>query len=91
MYRALSAVAPSLGVTVAQAAVDGEIDGPDAGLAALDRIDGADRFQPSWTTRAHLLARRGDLRRAALMYQTAIELTPDPATRAYLSLRADAL
>ncbi len=37
-----------------------EIDGPDAGLRALDAIDdpAVERFQPAWTTRAHLLARR---------------------------------
>ena len=58
LYRALIEVAPSLGAAVALAAVDGEIDGPDAGLRALDAIDdpAVDRFQPAWTTRAHLLA-----------------------------------
>ena len=58
LYRALLRVAPSLGAAVALAAVDGEIDGPDAGLRALDAIDdpAVDRFQPAWTTRAHLLA-----------------------------------
>lgn len=45
---------------MALAAVDGQIDRPAAGLAALDRIDGADRFQPAWSTRAHLLVRIGD-------------------------------
>ena len=38
LHRALLRVAPSLGAAVALAAVDGEVDGPDAGLRALDAI-----------------------------------------------------
>jgi RNA polymerase sigma-70 factor (ECF subfamily) len=38
LYRALVRVAPSLGAAVALAAVDAQIDGPDAGLRALDAI-----------------------------------------------------
>ena len=65
LYRALLRVAPSLGAAVALAAVDGEIDGPDAGLRALDAIDdpAVERFQPAWSTRAHLLAAAGRSRR----------------------------
>ena len=37
LHRALVQVAPSLGAAVALAAVDGEIDGPAAGLRALER------------------------------------------------------
>ncbi len=68
------------------AAVDGELDGPDAGLRALDAIDdpAAERFQPAWTTRAHLLARAGRTEPAAAAYRTAIELTTDPGVAEYL-------
>ena len=61
LYRALVRVAPSLGAAVALAAVEGQIDGPDAGLRALDAIadPAVDRFQPAWSTRAHLLAEAG--------------------------------
>ena len=61
LHRALLRVAPSLGAAVASAAVDGEVDGPDAGLRALDAITdpAIERFQPAWTTRAHLLAEVG--------------------------------
>lgn len=89
LYRALNALAPSLGVAVALAAVDGEIDGPDAGLAALDGLEGADRFQPAWTTRAHLLAARGDRDGSIGAYEHAIELTGDDAIRTYLSRLID--
>ena len=86
LYRALLRVAPSLGAAVAVAAVDGEIDGPDAGLRALDAIDdpAAERFQPAWSTRAHLLAAAGRGQAAAKAYRTAIELTTDRAVADYL-------
>ena len=60
LYRALVRVAPSLGAAVALAAVEGQIDGPDAGLRALDAVadTAVDRLQPAWSTRAHLLAGR---------------------------------
>jgi RNA polymerase sigma-70 factor, ECF subfamily len=89
LHRALLRVAPSLGAAVAAAAVDGEIDGPDAGLRALDGIDdpAVDRFQPAWTTRAHLLAEAGRAAEAADAYRRAIELTTDPGVAEYLFQR----
>jgi RNA polymerase sigma-70 factor, ECF subfamily len=86
LYRALLRIAPSLGAAVAAAAVDGEIDGPDAGLRALDAIDdpAAQRFQAAWSTRAHLLRRAGREREAAEAYRTAIELTNDYGVADYL-------
>jgi predicted RNA polymerase sigma factor len=86
LYRALLRVAPSLGAAAALAAVEGEIDGPAAGLRALDAIDdpAAERFQPAWTTRAHLLAEAGRVELAADAYRTAIELTTDSGVAEYL-------
>jgi predicted RNA polymerase sigma factor len=80
LHRALLRVTPSLGAAVASAAVDGELDGPDAGLRGLAAIDdpAAARFQPYWTTRAHLLAEAGRGTEAAESYRRAIELTADP-------------
>src|SRR3954462_1356200 len=48
LHRALLRAPPSLGPAVSSAAVDGELEGPDAGLRALDAIDdpAVDRFQP---------------------------------------------
>ncbi len=79
LYRALVRVAPSLGAAVALAAVEGQIDGPDAGLRALDAVadPAVDRFQPAWSTRAHLLAEAGRPAAAAHAYRVAIELTTD--------------
>jgi predicted RNA polymerase sigma factor len=89
LHRALLRVAPSLGAAVASAAVDGEVDGPDAGLRALDAITdpAVERFQPAWTTRAHLLAEAGREAEAAEAYRRAIDLTTDPGVAAYLSRR----
>ena len=89
LHRALLRVAPSLGAAVASAAVDGEIDGPDAGLRALDAISdpAVERFQPAWTTRAHLLAEAGRAAEAAEAYRRAIELTADPGVAEYLLRR----
>ncbi len=89
LHRALLRVAPSLGAEVASAAVDGEIDGPDAGLRALDAIDdpAVERFQPAWATRAHLLNHAGRHAEAADAYRRAIELTADPGVAEYLFLR----
>jgi len=89
LHRALLRVAPSLGAAVASAAVDGEIDGPDAGLRGLDAIDdpAVQRFQPAWTTRAHLLAEAGRVAEAAEAYRRAMELTTDPGVAEYLLRR----
>jgi RNA polymerase sigma-70 factor (ECF subfamily) len=86
LYRALLQTAPSLGAEVALAAVEGQIDGPDTGLHALDAIDSpaVERFQPAWSTRAHLLAVAGRKQAAADAYRTAIELTTDPRVADYL-------
>jgi predicted RNA polymerase sigma factor len=94
LHRLLHSVAPSLGSGVALAAVTAEVDGPAAGLAALDALlDGggppARRFQPARATRAHLLDRLGRAEEAAAAYQSALALTHDPAERQYLEHRRD--
>jgi predicted RNA polymerase sigma factor len=93
LHRGLLEVAPSLGAAVALAAVEGQIDGPDAGMRALDAIDdpAAERFQPAWTTRAHLLAQAGRTDAAADAYRSAIELTTDPGVADYLRDRLASL
>jgi RNA polymerase sigma-70 factor (ECF subfamily) len=93
LHRALLRVAPSLGAAVASAAVDGELDGPEAGLRALDAIGdpAVDRFQPAWTTRAHLLAEAGRVAEAVTAYRRAIELTADSGVAEYLLRRLQTL
>jgi predicted RNA polymerase sigma factor len=93
LHRALLRVAPSLGGAVALAAVDAEVDGPDAGLQTLDAITdpALQRFQPAWTTRAHLLAQAGRLDEARSAYRRAIELTNDRGVADYLRDRLESL
>ena len=87
LHRALVRVAPSLGASVALAVVDAEIDGPLAGLAALDAIAAVEQFQPGWTARAHLLELAGRMEAAAQAYRRAIDLTSDSGVVTYLSRR----
>ena len=94
LHRILHAVAPSLGSGVALAAVTAEVDGPAAGLAALDALlaeagEQARRFQPAKATRAHLLDRLGRAEEAVAAYESAISLTHDTAERQYLEHRRD--
>jgi RNA polymerase sigma-70 factor (ECF subfamily) len=91
LHRALLRLAPSLGAAVALAVIDGEVDGPEAGLHALDAIESAERFQPAWTARAHLLALAGQPQAAALAYRRAIDLTADAGVVGYLERRMTAL
>ena len=83
LYEALVTVAPTLGARVSLAATIGEVDGAEAGLAALDEIE-APRFQPAWATRAHLLAIAGRRVEARAAYDRAISLTTDAALRDHL-------
>lgn len=85
LHRALLREAPSLGAKVALAALDGELDGPESGLRALDAqgVAIAD-FQPAVVVRAHLLAAAGRWADAATSYRRAIELTSSPWVAEYL-------
>lgn len=87
LHRALVRVAPSLGAQVALAALDGEIDGPAAGLQALDALadPAVERFQPALAVRAHLLAGAGRVEEAARAYQRAIAATSDQGVAEYLA------
>jgi RNA polymerase sigma-70 factor (ECF subfamily) len=94
LHRTLHATAPSLGSTVALAAVTAEVDGAEAGLSVLDALAAeADRparlFQPAKATRAHLLDRLGRWEEAAAAYESAINLTHDTGERRHLERRRD--
>ena len=88
-HSALVTIAPTLGALVAHAAALARVEGPSAGLAALDAIedDAAQRFQPAWATRAHLLAEAGRDSDARAAYDRAISLTTEPGPRRYLERR----
>jgi len=71
-----------------------ELQGPDAGLAALEAV-GADRrltsYQPYWAARASLLGRIGSLDEARHAYELAIGMESDPAVREHLRRCCDDL
>jgi predicted RNA polymerase sigma factor len=94
LHRLLHTIAPSLGSGVALAAATAEVEGPAAGLAALDAElhDAGERarcFQPARATRAHLLDQLGRTEEAVAAYDGAIDLTHDTAERQYLQGRRD--
>lgn len=94
LHRLLHEMAPSLGSGVALAAATAEVEGPAAGLAALDALlqeagQQARCFQPARATRAHLLDRLGRSEEAVAAYTSAIDMTHDRAERQYLQDRRD--
>jgi RNA polymerase sigma-70 factor (ECF subfamily) len=93
LSEALGRVAPTLGARVALAAARARVDGPEAGLAVLDRADDPliDRFQPAWATRAQLLTESGRPAEAAIAYERAISLATEPAIRRFLLDRCRSL
>jgi predicted RNA polymerase sigma factor len=92
LYAALLLIAPTLGARVSYAVTVGEVDGAQAGLSELDRVEleseSASRFQPLWATRAHLLTELGRTTDARLAYERAISLTTDQVTRKRLEQKA---
>ena len=86
LYSAIVAMWPTLGSSVSFAAVIGRAEGPEAGLAALDRLQADDvaEFQPAWAARAYLLAAAGRAAEAERAYTRAIELATEPSVRRYL-------
>jgi predicted RNA polymerase sigma factor len=89
LTEALAHVARTRGTRVALAAARAHVDGPEAGLAELNRDQDplVDRFQPAWATRAQLLAEAGLLEAAGVAYRRAISLTTEPSVRRFLEHR----
>lgn len=88
-YEQLIRISPTLGTRTGHAAAVGEANGPEAGLAVLDRIDPDDvsAYQPYWAVRAHLLQRLGKTSEAVDAFDRAIGLAEDPAVRQFLLQR----
>ncbi|KZS63683.1 hypothetical protein A4G26_00985 [Mycobacterium kansasii] len=77
------------GSRVLRPVVGAELDGPDAGLSALDAIadPAVERFQPAWAARARLLVTAGRPAAAAKAYRAAIDLSTDAGVVKYLQRR----
>ncbi|GGC96742.1 RNA polymerase subunit sigma-24 [Tersicoccus solisilvae] len=91
VYDRLLLLDPSPVVALNRAVAVAELDGPDVGLALVDRLEPALRdYVPFHASRADLLRRlgRADASRAA--YERAIALTGNPAEAAVLARLRDA-
>jgi RNA polymerase sigma-70 factor, ECF subfamily len=82
---------PTTGAAVSRAVAISEVGGPDAGLKALNDIKPDMAFQPQEAARAHLLSKLGRKVEAIAAYDTAISLTIEPTTRAWLQAKRIAL
>jgi RNA polymerase sigma-70 factor, ECF subfamily len=86
LYGQLSALTGSAVVELNRAAAIAEADGPQAGLALLDRLD-LDGYPYLHSTRAEILRRLGRDAEAARAYERALELLDDDAERRLLARR----
>jgi RNA polymerase sigma-70 factor (ECF subfamily) len=87
LYDQLYALTPTPVVALNRAVAVAERDGPAAGLAALEAVDGLANYHPYQAARADLLRRVGREADAADAYRIALELSANPAERAYLQGR----
>ena len=92
LYDGLARLDHSPIVRLNRAVAASELDGPEVGLAELDRLAGAlAGYHAFHAARADLLRRVGRTGEAAVAYGRAIALTGNPAERAYLSRRREQL
>ena len=85
LYDQLLAVAPTPVVALNRAIAIGEVHGPAAALALVDKLD-LDSYHPYHATRADLLGRLGRNIEAAAAYQRAAAMAPTDAERDFLRL-----
>jgi RNA polymerase sigma-70 factor, ECF subfamily len=91
LYDHLLALDPSPVVALNRAIAVAEVDGPQAGLALIDALDGLDRYHPFHAARGELLVRTGDVDQAHEVLLRAAALAPTDATRQHLRHRAEQL
>ncbi len=90
LYDQLYAVTPTRVVALNRAVALAEVEGPASALVVVDGLD-LDTYHPYHATRADLLRRLGRNPEAVAAYDRAIGLTANPAERALLAARRDAL
>ena len=91
LYDWLLAVQPSPVVELNRAVAIAMAEGPEAGLAAIDRIDGLDDYVHLHAARADLLRRLERRDEATAAYRRALEATPSPVQRSFLERRLEEL
>ncbi len=89
LYGALAVMMPSPVVEINRAVAVAMAQGPAAGLALLDHIEGAEGYYPYHAARADLLRRASQHGPAAGAYERALALCGNRAERAYLQRRLD--
>jgi RNA polymerase sigma-70 factor (ECF subfamily) len=91
LYDQLYALQPNQVVAVNRAVAVAALEGPGAGLAALDVLDAErlESYQPYHATRADLLARAGRPADAVAAYDRALALTTNPVERRFLAEQRD--
>ena len=90
LYDHLLALTHSPVVALNRAVALAEVEGPAAGLAALDAVAGDPRlasYQPYWAARGHLSAAAGQKAEAREALTVALGLSTDNAVRHYLQQR----
>ena len=87
LYDLLSCFTPSPVVELNHAVAVAMAEGPERGLALIERIAGLERYRHLHSARADLLRRLGRTRDAATAYRRALELATHPAERAFLERR----
>jgi len=90
-YDVLLTVGDTPVVRLGRAVAIGELHGPDAGLTALETVEGLEGHLPFVAGRAELLARSGRVAEARDAYRAALELPTNAATRRTLAARLDEL
>jgi RNA polymerase sigma-70 factor, ECF subfamily len=92
LYDQLIRLDPSPVIALNRAIALAEIDGPQVGLAAVDRLEHRlAGYHAYHATRADLLRRLGRSQQARAAYDRAIELAGNTAETAYLTRRRDQL
>jgi RNA polymerase sigma-70 factor, ECF subfamily len=84
LYDQLLSIAASPIVALNRAVAVAEVEGPEAALALVDRLDGLDGYYLFHAIRADLLKRLGRIAEAALAYDAAIGRTDNTRERAFL-------
>ena len=91
LYRRLAELAPSPVVELNRAVAVAMADGPAAGLALVDRVEGLDDYYLLHSARADLLRRLGRAGEASAAYERALELAPSDVERDFLRGRLSEL
>jgi RNA polymerase sigma-70 factor (ECF subfamily) len=91
LYDALLAHTPSPVVELNRAVAVALAENPEEGLAAIDRIEGLDRYHLLHSARADLLRRLGRRAEARAAYERAMGLAPGDIERRFLAGRLAAL